>query len=186
LGLAGLAIDFFPDGRWFALETSCPRTPSTAIESVWAETLPACPHLGPEIHAIPRGFGRSALVNPNRRRRVRSPGEGAAGVYLSCQVRRFGLGLWWMGVRQMRRASSDLSIRRGNPENTEAPWPSRSVGNRKLDLCLRAPTFHPRPLSISLANRLRGGSRMKARNPYPSGSPVIETCSYRCQLEPQK
>jgi hypothetical protein len=42
LGLAGLAIDFFPDGRWFALETSCPQTPPTAIESAEAETLPNC------------------------------------------------------------------------------------------------------------------------------------------------
>jgi hypothetical protein len=40
LGVAGLAIDFFPDGRWFALETSCPPTPSAAIESADAETSP--------------------------------------------------------------------------------------------------------------------------------------------------
>jgi hypothetical protein len=55
--LAGLAIDFFPDGRWFALETSRPQTPPTATQALGAETFRSDPGMDPEKLANSWGVG---------------------------------------------------------------------------------------------------------------------------------
>jgi len=72
-------------------ETSCAVTPPTAIESAGAETRPRYSEVVREIAAIPRGFGRSRLAKPNRRRRVRESIGAPASVYLCWRVERFGL-----------------------------------------------------------------------------------------------
>ncbi len=61
-----------------------------ATRSAVAET--SRPHSGTarEIPAIARGFGRRALVYPNRRLRVAGLEVAAARVFLCCQVGRFG------------------------------------------------------------------------------------------------
>jgi hypothetical protein len=77
--------------RDLAAETSSPATLLAATESAEAETFPEhqCPDR--ENHAIPRGFGRSGLVNSHPRRRVRGSMHAAARVYLRCRFRQFGL-----------------------------------------------------------------------------------------------
>ncbi len=62
----------------------------SATQSAVAETSRPHPGTAREIPAIPRGFGRRALVYPNRRRRVPGLEVAAAPVFLCCQVGRFG------------------------------------------------------------------------------------------------
>ncbi len=76
--------------RDMASETSSPQTAPTATQSAVAETSRPHPGTAREIPAIARGFGRRALVYPNRRLRVLGPRYAAARVFLRCQVGRFG------------------------------------------------------------------------------------------------
>ena len=72
------------------VETSSPPTPATATQVARAAIARHGSTALPEKRAITRGFGRSAPVNPNRRRRVRGSIGFVARVYLCCRYQRFG------------------------------------------------------------------------------------------------
>jgi hypothetical protein len=89
-------------------ETSCPRLPP-AIESSEAETSIEHSGRARKISAIPRGFGRSALVNPKWRPLGVGSVDATASYFLHGRFRRFGLvgpeprwrplGLWSLPCR---------------------------------------------------------------------------------------
>ncbi len=78
---------FAPDSPW---RTESSNSTCSATQSAAAETSRPHPGTAREIPAIARGFGRRALVYPNRRLRVAGLEVAAARVFLWCQVGRFG------------------------------------------------------------------------------------------------
>jgi hypothetical protein len=74
-------------------ETSCPPTPSTAVESARAETFPGHPFVDRKNAAVSQYLGRRGPLILSRRQSDSLSINAAARAYLCCQVRRFGLGL---------------------------------------------------------------------------------------------